>query len=379
MRYEQLIDLFFDFKHESNNFKNFKLDLLLENPNYLYLFRYLFGKSNEEYAKIFSVATYDELNEKIKKKKIDYEQAKKYHEIISVYLDNLDKTDVKPSKYLEVVIDNFFKEKDKNKLIFNAKADKIVSTNFFKRFTFLFFMLSYIGFAAILSQEISLNNLPFIIFLTSFLILIVMMFLRRKYNLSSESKILCLAYIIQQFLVNDSKLISFTKEYLLQISNQMSINKRIKEINPVLDEISDIFFGLDEFIKNKLINQLDEGNFTEVSIILKNIGLQKTNGCLDNYIEIEKYIKEIEFKFENQPYKKISRFKTTINYSNILVNYFVYLSLTIKTILVEILPYLFIASIISYSYYRITDDLNNSTLVFTGICVLVSIPYNKRK
>ena len=200
-----------------------------------------------------------------------------------------------------------------------------------------------------------------------------------KYHLSSGSKILYLAYIIQQFLVNDPKLISFTKEYLLQISNEMGINKRIKEINPVLNEISDIFFDFDEFIKNKLINQLDKGNFTEVSLILKNIGLQKTNGCLDNYIEIKKYIKEIELKFENQPYKKISRFKTTINYSNIFVNYFVDLSFTVKYILVEILPYLFIAAIISYSYYRITGDLNNSALIFTGICVLLAIPYNKRK
>ena len=94
MRYEQLIDLFFDFKYKSNDFKDFKFNLLLENPAYLYLFRYLLGKSNEEYAKIFSVATYDELNEKIKKKIIDDEQAKKYQEIISVYLDDLDKTGV---------------------------------------------------------------------------------------------------------------------------------------------------------------------------------------------------------------------------------------------------------------------------------------------
>ena len=378
MRYEQLIDLFFDFKYKSNDFKDFKFNLLLENPDYLYIFRYLLGKSNEEYAKIFSVATYDELNEKIKKKKIDDEQAKEYQEIISVYLDELDKKGVNPLEYLELIIDNFFEEEEKNKLIFNAKADKIVSSNFFKNFAFLFIMLSYFGFFLSISQEISLNNLPFIIFIISFSIFFIMMYLRKKYNLSSESKILCLSYIIQQFLVNDSKLISFTKEYLLQISNKMSITRRIKEINPVLDEISDIFFDLDEFIKNKLINQLDKGNFTEVSVILKNIGLQKTNGCLDNYIEIKKYIKEIEFKFENQPYKKISRFKTTINYSNILVNYFVDLFFTIKSILVEILPYLFIAVIISYSYYRITDDLNNSTLIFTGVCVLLAI-HNKRK
>ena len=165
MRYEQLINLFFDFKYESNNFKNFKFDLLLENPNYLYLFRYLFGKSNEEYAKIFPVVTYDELNETIKKKKIDYEQAKKYHEIISVYLDELDKTDVKPSEYLEVIIDNFFKEEDRNKLIFHAKVDKIVSSKFFKSITFISLTAAYIGFFIGFSQEISLNNVPFIIFL----------------------------------------------------------------------------------------------------------------------------------------------------------------------------------------------------------------------
>lgn len=70
MRYEQLIHLFFDFEYESNNFKDFKFDLLLENPKYLYLFRYLLGKSKEEYAKNFSVATYDELKKKSIKRKL---------------------------------------------------------------------------------------------------------------------------------------------------------------------------------------------------------------------------------------------------------------------------------------------------------------------
>lgn len=379
MRYGQLIDLFFNFEYESNNFRNIDFDLLLENPKYLYLFRYLLGQSKEEYAQIFSVATYDELNEKIKKKKIDSQQAKEYYEIISVYLVELEKTDVNPSKYLEVISDNFLKEEDRTKLILYAKADKMVSSKFFKRINFIFFILAYIGFILSLSQDISLNNVPFIIFLISIIIFFVMIFLQKKYTLSSGLKILHIAYIIQEFLVNDPKLISFTKEYLLQISNGMGINRRTKEINPVLNEISNIFYDFDEFIKNKLLNQLDKGKFLEVSLILKKIGLQKTNGCLDNYIEIKKYIKEIENKFEIQPYKKISGFKTTINYSNILVNSFVDLSFTVKSILVEILPYLFIAIIISYIYYRITGDLNNSTLVFTGICVLLAIPYKQRK
>lgn len=379
MRYEQLIHLFFDFEDESNNFKDFKFDLLLENPKYLYLFRYLLGKSKEEYAKIFSVATYDELKKKINKKKIDSKQAEEYHETINVYLDELDKLNVKPSKYLEVIIDNFFKEDDGNKLIFYAKADKVVSSKFFKPIFIISITSSYFGFMLSFSQKISLNNVPFIIFLIFFSILTIMTFLRLKYYLSSGSKILYLAYIIQQSLVNNPKLISFSKEYLLHISDRMRIDKRIKEINPVLDEISDIFFDFDEFIKNKLINQIDKGNFTEVSSILKNIGLQKTNGCLTNYIEIKKYIKEIELKFENQPYKKTPKFKTTINYSNNLANYFVDSFLKVKSIIFEIFPYFFIAVIISYTYYRITNDLNNTTIFFTGICILLAIPYNKRK
>lgn len=379
MRYEQLIHLFFDFEYESNNFKDFKFDLLLENPKYLYLFRYLLGNSKEDYAKIFSVATYDELKKKINKKKIDSKQAEEYHGIINVYLNHLDKLNVKPSKYLEVIIDNFFKEDDGNKLIFHAKADKLVSSKFLKPIAFISLMLSYFGLALSFSQKISLNNEPFIIFLIFFSILTILTFLRMKYYLSSDSKILYLAYIIQQSLDNNPKLISFSKEYLLQISNEMRINKRIKEINPVLDEISDIFFDFDEFIKNKLINQIDKGNFTEVSSILKNIGLQKTKGCLTNYIEIKKYIKEIELNFENQPYKKTPKFKTTINYSNNLANCFVDLFLKVKSITFEILPYFFIAVIISYTYYRITNDLTNTTIFFTGICILLAIPYNKRK
>lgn len=373
MRYEQLIHLFFDFEYESNNFKDFKFDLLLENPKYLYLFRYLLGKSKEEYANIFSVATYDELKKKINKKKIDSKQAEEYHKTINVYLDGLNKLNVKPSKYLEVIIDNFFKEDDGNKLIFHAKADKVMSSKFLKAIIIISLTLTYLVFVFSFTQKISLNNVPFIIFLIFFSILIIVAFLQTKYYLSSGSKILYLAYIIQQFLVNDPKLISFSKEYLLQISNEMRINKHIKAINPVLDEISDIFFDFDEFIKNKLINQIDKGNFTEVSSILKNIGLQKTRGRLTNYIEIKKYIEEIELNFESRPYKKTSKFKTTINCSNNLANYFVDSFLKVKSIILEIFPYFFIAVIISYTYYRITNDLNNTTIFFTGICILLAI------
>lgn len=291
----------------------------------------------------------------------------------------MDKPNVKPSKYLEVIIDNFFKEYDGNKLIFHAKADKVVSSKFLKLINIISFTLAYFGFLLSFTQKISLNNVPFIIFLISFSILTIVIFLQMYFYLSSDSKILYLAYIIQQSPVNNSKLISFSKEYLLQISNDMRINKRIKEINPVLDEISDIFIDFDEFIKNKLINQIDKGNFTEVSSILKNIGLQKTKGCLTNYIEIKKYIKEIELKFKSQPYKKTSKFKTTINCSNNLANYFVDSFLKVKSIILEIFPYFFIAVIISYPYYIFTNDLTDTTIFFTGICILLAIPYNKIK
>jgi len=381
MKFEQLTDLFFDLKQESNNFRNFKPNLFLENPEYLYLFRYLLGKTREEYANIFSLVTYEKLNEVIKKKKIDNQQAEKYQEIIGIYLDELDKNKTLiTSMYLEEIINNFLKEKDKDKLIFEVKMDKVVSSTFYK-FTLLILLgFSYFGFILGISPVNPFNKEPIVIFIISFTIFILMIFLRKKYNLRLfETRLLYISYIIQHFLDKDSKLIYFVKDYLFYISSNIKFNRYIEQIKPILDEISDIFSDITKFLKNKLIYQLDKENFTEVSLILKNIGLQKTEGCLNNYIDLKKYIKDSDLKFENMPYKKPSKYNVTIIYTNILIKNLMGLSNIIKSILFEIFPYLTIATVISYGYYQFTGDLNNSTLVFTAVCGLLAIAYNKRK
>jgi hypothetical protein len=225
---------------------------------------------------------------------------------------------------------------------------------------------------------------PFLILVTLSIILFTVMLFYRRYRLNSAVGLIFVAEIVQNHLKKDDlELISFVKDYILHISNRLYASRRrkqiVKEIQPMLNEINKIFLVFDDFVKNRLIHQLDNGNFSSVSLVLRNIGLQKMNGRLENYISIRNIIEESKIQFENQPYRKASKYKVAKQYSNILVSGLINILYNIKSIVFEIIPYLIVALLLTYVYYMITKDLTSSPVIFTGLCALLAVVYSKRK
>ena len=149
MKYKQLLDLCFYFRDESNNFTNIKTELFVDDPKYLYLFRYLFNKSNDEYAKLFDL-TYDELNEQIVNDKVNVIDAEKFRETIEIYLKELKEKTTQPN-YLEIISDNFLKEE--NNIILKLKIDRIVDTKYYRLLMIIFGIIFYISLIFIIEPE----------------------------------------------------------------------------------------------------------------------------------------------------------------------------------------------------------------------------------
>jgi hypothetical protein len=381
VQYSKFIKLCLDFKNKSNNFADIRYDLFIKNPRYVYIFKYLFDKSTEEFAKIFSYTT-DEFIKLVNQKKIDAKQAEKFQDSIRAYIKELEITKkLKPSDYLEVVIDNFIKE-EKDTLILKLKVDRIVSSKYYSRLLILFGLLSYFGFIFTFSpaSPIILTNRNFFLFLATFSVImgLIMLYLRR-YKLASSARLIYIAYVIQNYLNKDNlEMRSFVKKYLMYISGKMYIGVWDPEIRPALREISDIFNEFDDFIKERMINQLDKENFKEVGTFIKIIGLQKTNGHLEDYIKIKKILKEYESKFEIQPPLKPSKYEITLQYAKILTSNAFNVLLNIKFIFWEIIPSLFIAVLSTFVAYIITTDKNTAGYVFAGICALLAVAQRRK-
>lgn len=373
MQYRRFIRLFIDFENKSNNFADIKKDLFVENPKYLYIFKYLFGKSTEEYAKILSYTT-DEFTKLVNQKKIDDKEAEKFQDSISVYLKVLEEKKVKPSDYLEMVIDNFIKE-EKDTIILKLKVDRIVSSKYYSFLLVVFGILVYFGTILSLTQTtppISLSSRYFAVYLTIFSVFMgIIMLYCRKYRLDTSTRLIYIANIIQNDLNKDNlEMMSFVKKYLQYISDKIIIYTRYPETDSLLEEILDIFMEFDDFINKRVMNQLDKGNFGEIGAFLKSIGLQKTIGRMENYIQIKKHLEEFKLKFEIQPPLKPSKYEISLKYAKILrLNVFNIVS-TVTFIFWEIIPYLFIALLITYISYILTNDKNTAGFVFAGVCAL---------
>ena len=376
MKYKQLLDLCFDFRDESNNFTNINTELFVDVPKYLYLFRYLFNKSNDEYAKLFDL-TYDELNEQIVNDKVNVIDAEKFRETIEIYLKELKEKTTQPN-YLEIISDNFLKEE--NNIILKLKIDRIVDTKYYRLLMVIFAIIFYISLIFIIEPEkqTPLFNLYTLVF--SLFLLITTAFIYNRYILKSGIKLIFIANVIQNHLdKNDLKLFYFVKNYLIQISGHGLTFKKNKEIEPLLFEISYLISDINDLIKNKLINQLNKYNFSEVGSILKTIGFQKSDGLLKNYIYIGELIEKYNSKLEAVPYIKPPKYQTTLHYShNLISNCYKFITNSLS-IFSEILPYFFIAGLITSASYIMTNDSNVAGLTFAGICPLLAVVYSKRK
>ena len=367
MKYKQLLELFFELRDESRNFTSIKPELFVCTPKYLILFRYLFGKSKDEFSHFLSIS-YNELNKLEKVKKIDINKAEKFQTTIEEYLNKL-KQNIQQPNYLEIISDNFLKEEKNIKL--ELRIDKLVSSKYY------LILLIIMGVFAYISFFMSLVESKFVYIIILFFIMLI---IKNKYMLNFDIKLIYVANIIQTHLdKNDGELLSFVKSYLLQLpENKLFIGKKV-EYRPIFIEVLDIVSDITNLIKYKLIHQLDINNFQEVGLILKNIALQKADGRMENYIQIKNYVEKSNLKFSHYPFKKSSHHEIVSQHINHFILNITGFMNTVTSNIYEIIPNLFIAFVFTSVYYIFTNNHDNSILLFTGIFMGVSAFLYKKK
>ncbi|MCK4797999.1 MAG: hypothetical protein KAT05_11485, partial [Spirochaetes bacterium] len=363
MKYKQLLELFFKLRYESYNFTEIKPELFQSNPKYIILFRYLFGKSKDEY--LLSISN-DELNELEKVKEIDRNKAEQFQTIIEVNLNKL-KQNIQQPNYLEIISDNFLKEEKNIKL--ELRIDKLVSSKYYQIFLITMGVFAYIS----IFMSVVESKLIYII-----IIFIIMLIINNKYILNFDIKLIYVANIIQNNLhKNDKKLLSFVKSYLLQLSEYKLFIGKKGDVGPLLIDVSDVLSDMTNLIKYRLIHQLDEKNFSEVGLILKNIALQKVDGRIENYIQIKNCIEKFNLKFTPHPPKKSSEYEIISQHiNNSILNITGFIN-TVNSDIYGIRVPLFIAILFSSVYYIITNNHDNSLKIFLGVFATIII-YKKK-